>query len=330
MANPRSRSARKLAQMPLEFERSAGPPILSSHSTRKSSTTDLVSSGGLRYDPASPDLLGAPAAGFCYKLEVDRYDAPRIGHSRFPLRALKWNSFRTSDAAMKIQNQIIISVLGYGFCLAMRALFWTIRCDQRPLGVTNPFSPETEESFVFSIWHDAVIPPLFGGRHRRMAALTSRHKDGAFVAAILRFLGIVAVRGSTGRGGVRALRQLLEIAGDRHITITPDGPRGPRRQVSSGIIYVAARTGTPIVPTAFVSTRNWSIPGSWTTLEIPQPFSRVVMYAGPPIRIPPQLTRQQIQGYCRRVQRAMEDVEQLARRELFDSVNEPLDRQRAA
>jgi lysophospholipid acyltransferase (LPLAT)-like uncharacterized protein len=163
----------------------------------------------------------------------------------------------------------------------------------------------------------------FGGKHAGTVALTSRHRDGLFVATVVHFAGVSVVRGSTGASGGRALRELLRVARKRNIVITPDGPRGPSRTMSRGIVFLSSRTGSPIVPTAFACSRCWQIPGTWTSLAIPMPFSRVVLLAGNPIPIPARLDVSQINQYASLVQAAMDDLDHQAHQLLVDRGSVP-------
>jgi lysophospholipid acyltransferase (LPLAT)-like uncharacterized protein len=114
--------------------------------------------------------------------------------------------------------------------------------------------------------------------------------------------------------GSQALRKLLRISRDSDVVITPDGPRGPNRAMSAGIVFLSARTGNPIVPTAFACSRCWRIPGRWTSLAIPKPFSRVVLLAGDPIQIPSNLGSTQVNQYVSQVQLAMDDLNRAAQK----------------
>jgi len=147
-----------------------------------------------------------------------------------------------------------------------------------------------------------------------MAALTSRHADGSFVAAVLRLIGISTVRGSTNRIGPGALRELMRTTEDKHIVITPDGPRGPRRQMSNGIVFLASRTGRGVVPTASSCSRCWRVKGSWTDLVIPKPFARVFLLTGNPVKVPPALGREELQQYAAVIQAEMDRLNAEAER----------------
>ena len=165
------------------------------------------------------------------------------------------------------------------FATAVRVLFYTLRLDVRASRHANPYAASGVELRLYAVWHDSMVIAAFGGRHERTVALTSHHRDGSFVASVLKAIGVPVVRGSTGHGGGNALREILNSATDNDIVMTPDGPRGPCREMSKGIVFLASRSGRAIVPTAFSCASSWRIRGSWSDLVIPKPFSKVYLLA---------------------------------------------------
>lgn len=213
---------------------------------------------------------------------------------------------------MRFQSPLLVRFAGILFASGLWLLFRTLRkalC--LPAGI-SPYDAEGQQRFLFSVWHDSTIMAAFGGRHTRTVALTSCHRDGSFVASILDRIGVGTVRGSTGHSGRNAARQLLSVAKSHDIVMTPDGPRGPRRTMSRGIVFLASRTGNPIVPTAFACASAWEVPGSWTTQTIPKPFSNVVLMAGDAISVPAELDQDEIELYRVRVQVAMDALQDQA------------------
>ena len=198
----------------------------------------------------------------------------------------------------------------------MRALFRTLRLDVRTAPGANPYAASGTARFLYIVWHDSVVMAAFGGKHVRTMAITSQHRDGTFVAGVLRVIGVPVVRGSTGNRGGRALREILTAAMECDVVMAPDGPRGPRRRMSKGTVFLASRSGRAIVPTAFLCERPWTIRGSWTDLVIPRPFSKVFLLAGEPIEIPARLSRDRLAQYVAHVQDQMDrlaiDANQLA------------------
>lgn len=224
---------------------------------------------------------------------------------------------------MRINNPFLIKAAGRLGCAILSSLFATAKKEVHH-AVINPYDSHGPQRYLFSVWHDSSVIAAFAGKHYRTVALTSRHRDGSFVESIVAPLGVKSVRGSTGRGGQAAARALLEVAKENDIVMTPDGPRGPRRTMSRGIIYLASRTGNPIVPTAFACENAWEIKSSWTSHMIPRPFSRIVLLAGQPLKVPAELSSDGLQVYLDLAQQAMDDLQEVASRQVIRALRDPL------
>ena len=224
---------------------------------------------------------------------------------------------------MRIKSPFLIKMAGRLGCSILYSLFRTLKKELHT-SVVNPYNAVGDQRYLFSSWHDSSILAAFGGQHNRTVALTSRHRDGSFVESIVGGIGVGSIRGSTGRSGQRAARELLEVAKQKDIVMTPDGPRGPRRMMSRGIIYLSSRSGNPIVPTAFACENSWEIKSSWTTHTIPKPFSRVVLLAGEPIAVPADISTEGLKLYQDLAQKAMNELQEIAMRQLIRPVADPL------
>src|SRR5262249_34043406 len=130
----------------------------------------------------------------------------------------------------------------------------------------------------------AARRPLAGlHRHEGIAVLVSRHRDGELITRVIERLGFVAARGSSTRGGEAGVRGMLAWAGqDRHLAVTPDGPRGPAEQVKAGAVFLAERTGRRMVPIG-VAARPAQALHSWDRFRVPWPFARVLVSHGAPL-----------------------------------------------
>ena len=207
---------------------------------------------------------------------------------------------------MKIRSALLSRILAGVTVLLGRALFRTLRIRAVELDpCTNP-DAGNGKTFIYCVWHDALLVPLFAGRNRRAVALVSKHRDGSFLAYSMQLLGIDQVRGSSSRGAVGALRQMLDLPADQSIVMTPDGPRGPRRRIKLGPVFLASQSGRPIVLTAFAAVRSWRLKGTWTDLMIPKPFTKVYALTGRPIAIAPNLSRAELVEAQRMVQAEMD------------------------
>ena len=128
-----------------------------------------------------------------------------------------------------------------------------------------------------------MLFPAYYWSWPEMHILISDHRDGELITQVIRRLGFSVVRGSTTRGGTRALREMTLRIDQGHLCVTPDGPRGPRRSVHQGIAYLCSRTGLPIVGAGMAFQRPWRA-RSWDRFCVPRPFSPaacVVPPAGP-------------------------------------------------
>jgi lysophospholipid acyltransferase (LPLAT)-like uncharacterized protein len=158
---------------------------------------------------------------------------------------------------------------------------------------------------IFAFWHARMFPLVFTHRHRGAAVLISQHRDGEWIARIVSRMGYVTARGSSTRGGEAALLDLLDYAArGTPIAITPDGPRGPAERVKPGLVYLASRSGLPIVPVAAVAQSSW-VMRSWDRFRIPKPLTRVRLAYGTPIVIPPDLDEGSLEARRVEVEQAL-------------------------
>ena len=132
---------------------------------------------------------------------------------------------------------------------------------------------------LWAFWHNRLlIAPYLFERYfpgRPGAALTSPSKDGEIVAAFIESFGVGAVRGSSSRGGARALIEMRrKVESGSMMAITPDGPRGPCYRLNPGLVKLAQVTSSPIMPVRIEYSRYWELK-SWDRFRIPKPFSQV-------------------------------------------------------
>jgi lysophospholipid acyltransferase (LPLAT)-like uncharacterized protein len=139
---------------------------------------------------------------------------------------------------------------------------------------------------IFAFWHGRILPATLFWRDRGIVVITSQNFDGEWIARIIQRFGYGAARGSSSRGGVRALVQLRrDLAGGRPVGFTIDGPRGPARVAQPGAAFLSGATGQPILPFHIEASRFWTA-GRWDQTQIPKPFSTVAVAIGAPIVVP--------------------------------------------
>jgi lysophospholipid acyltransferase (LPLAT)-like uncharacterized protein len=215
---------------------------------------------------------------------------------------------------MKIRHPAALRAAGFAGAWALKALVGSLRYRSRFLQPdTDPLLPGQPRRFIYAFWHETMLLPTYHYGVTRAKVLISEHADGEMIAQLCRHLGLGAVRGSTTRGGAAALREILALENRHHVVITPDGPRGPRRVVQPGLVFLAAKTGLPVVPVGFAFHRCWRLP-SWDRFAVPWPFSPAVGVAAPAIEVPARLGRDGIEAYRARVEAALLDATDRAER----------------
>lgn len=142
--------------------------------------------------------------------------------------------------------------------------------------------------FIYAFWHGRQAFLTYLHRGDRIHPLISKSADGEIIARVCRSFGMEPVRGSSSRGASQAVLELqgLVESGDR-IGITPDGPRGPLREIQPGVLYLAQSTGCPIVPVAFGARKKWTFKG-WDEFIVPKPFNRIAIVYGEPVYVAPE------------------------------------------
>jgi len=193
---------------------------------------------------------------------------------------------------MKIRSRTVNLLLSWTASVLLRLLFLTVRVVHHHVAPEgSPYvKPRGVQRYTFAMWHDQIVMAVFSNRTFNLAGLISQHRDGGYLADSVQIAGIHPVRGSTSRGGMEAVREILSLP-DLHLAMTPDGPRGPRRQMKDGVIFIASRSRRPLVPCGMAASNAWAIKGSWTDLTIPKPFSAIVMIAGTPVLLSEDLER---------------------------------------
>jgi lysophospholipid acyltransferase (LPLAT)-like uncharacterized protein len=146
---------------------------------------------------------------------------------------------------------------------------------------------------IAAFWHEnlPVMPQLWRLGQERAGlgtghVLVSRHRDGRFIGAVVNRFDLTMVHASSSKGGAAGLLALMRLLrGGAFVGITPDGPRGPRRQAAPGVAQLAAMSGKPVLPVAGRSSRGIRL-RSWDRMVIPLPFGRGVLVVGAPILVP--------------------------------------------
>lgn len=162
---------------------------------------------------------------------------------------------------------------------------------------------------IFAIWHNRLLmlPRVFDPTFptRQSYGLISASRDGDLIAFFIERSGYGTIRGSSSRKGVIALRQLVDtLASNGNVLVTPDGPRGPVYQVSQGVVFLAQKSGAPVVPIHMEYSSCWRLK-SWDRFVVPWPFAKLRAILGAPVHVPPIDGTEQFEAERLRLQNAM-------------------------
>lgn len=212
---------------------------------------------------------------------------------------------------MKMRHPGLIRGLGFVTGWVIQGWMSTIhyRLDTRTCG-PQPVDPRRQR-FIYALWHETI---LFLSRFRARAnILISQHVDGEFITQACRHFRVGVVRGSSRRGGSGGVLELLSKSRRSHLVITPDGPRGPRRKLKPGVVFLASQSGLPILPVGVAFQKAWRA-GSWDRFAVPCPGSTVFGVGAAPITVPPRLDHEGLSHYQALVEtRLLEATDQAER-----------------
>ncbi len=211
---------------------------------------------------------------------------------------------------MTKRNRWLVPYLAAAVALLIRV--WMSMMRVRMVSVDGREHPEDPgyARYIYAFWHEGLLAPL--ATRPKIRVLISQHTDGEFIAQVCERLGIGVIRGSTARGGCQALLEMIRTRDETtHLGITPDGPRGPRRQLKPGVVMIASQSGLAIVPAGIGFVKAWRI-RSWDRFALPRPGSTMVGVVGRPIHVPRDLDRGALVQWTELVEAELLELTRLA------------------
>lgn len=178
----------------------------------------------------------------------------------------------------------------------IRLWFATCRVKVRGDGPLREFVRQ-KHTGIAAFWHYSFLFLFHYFRDFPAAVMVSASKDGEYIARLAQLMGHVPVRGSSNRGGVKALREMIEqLRQGNNSAIVADGSQGPARRAQAGCILMASKSGKPIFPVAWAADHAL-IFKSWDRTAVPLPFATVVVRIGEPLVVPPAVTSKEVEMY---------------------------------
>ncbi|HTK95887.1 MAG TPA: lysophospholipid acyltransferase family protein [Terriglobales bacterium] len=195
----------------------------------------------------------------------------------------------------------------------------------RLIGMTLRYTVSIEEggppefyvpAAIYSFWHRCILPATYLYRGRDIGVMTSRSADGEYIARTIGHFGFVPARGSSSRGGVRALLEMRKLVEAGHtVAFTIDGPRGPKYVAKPGPVLLAKSTQQPMLCFHFAVDRAWVLK-SWDEFMIPKPFARVLLRVSRYMRVPKDADEAAMTRHHQELQEALDRVRVFAEENL--------------
>ena len=167
------------------------------------------------------------------------------------------------------------------------------------------------QKYIMCFWHSRLLALSYVHKRTNVLVLVSQSKDGEIIARILDKQGHRTMRGSSTRGGLRALAGMIKKLkeNDQPAAFTPDGPQGPRFKMKPGVIALARKTGYPIIPMTYNASRIKMF-NSWDRFIMPKPFSECKIIYGEPVYIPESTDETQEKRYMEKLQEELDRITQ--------------------
>ena len=186
-----------------------------------------------------------------------------------------------------LRDRMLIRLADLAFFCAISLVGKTIRWEVQGIEHLEAVTSSGKQP-IYCLWHDRIFAGTYFLRDRGIVVLTSQSKDGEYIARFLRRFGFGAIRGSSSRGGVKALVEMIRtMRRGVPMAFTVDGPRGPRYEAKAGPVLLAQKTGNPMLPFS-VECKSFRTVKSWDRLQIPIPFTRALFIYSAPIYVPPE------------------------------------------
>ncbi len=211
----------------------------------------------------------------------------------------------------KVKQKLLLLV-GPGIAnLLLRLLIKTVRLTVIGEEHFNKHYLENNKA-IFALWHGRMLLPILHNIDRGIHALASRHNDGEIITRIIEKLGFKCIRGSSTRGGAEALLEMIEVMKEgAGIAITPDGPKGPLRELKMGTVVLAQRSGAPIIPISAYA-ENPLFFSSWDRFMTLKPFGKAVVIYGEPVFVPKDITDKELEEQRKMVENRIKQSDERA------------------
>jgi lysophospholipid acyltransferase (LPLAT)-like uncharacterized protein len=206
-----------------------------------------------------------------------------------------------------LRDRTLIRIADVAFYLAIKLIGSTIRWEIQGEEDLSKVIAEGRQP-IYCLWHDRIFAGTYFLRNRGIVVITSQSLDGEYIARFLKRFGFGTVRGSSTRGGVRALVEMVRyMRRGLSMAFTVDGPRGPKHVAKTGAIVLSKKTGNPVVPFSVECSSYWTVK-SWDRMQVPKPFTRARFMIGEPFYVPGEIDNAGVESKRAELQKKLDDL----------------------
>ena len=211
-------------------------------------------------------------------------------------------------SAFSLKKRILLHVADRAFYLMIKFIGKTLRFERK--GWENWEKIETDGKLpVMTFWHNRIFGATYYFRNRGIVVITSQSFDGEYIARFIKRFGFGAVRGSSTRGGIGALVEMIRLMKKGlPMGFSIDGPKGPKYVAKAGAVLLAKKTGNPLMPFLVETEKYWQFSKTWDDLQIPKPFSRALVLIGEPIYVDKDASGEEIEKTRELLQEKLDEL----------------------
>jgi lysophospholipid acyltransferase (LPLAT)-like uncharacterized protein len=190
-----------------------------------------------------------------------------------------------AGSSLSLGKRLVVSVVEKVFFALISVVGMTLRFEVEGKEYEEEAS-SAEGPPILAVWHDRIFAGVYFLRGKGLIVMVSRSLDGEYIARCIKRFGFGTARGSSTRGGMEALGEMVDLVQDGSpAAFTVDGPKGPRHVAKLGPCLLSKATGSPMLPFSVEVASFWEV-NSWDRLQIPRPFSRARVFFAAPIVVP--------------------------------------------
>ena len=185
-----------------------------------------------------------------------------------------------------LKNFMVINALSFiAFCYIK---FVYMTTSWQKIGFSYPDKYwQNNKPFICVFWHNRLMMSAFGWDNKRqLKMLISSHSDGKIISKVISYFKINTIFGSTNKGAIFALKaMIMELKKGHSVGITPDGPKGPRLNITDGVIKLSQLSGCDIIPLTYATSNRKIVKKAWDKFVVPFPFAKGVLLWGKPMHV---------------------------------------------